>query len=158
MGTMMTIATIVVAAGCAMVAGVFYGFSSFVMQGLGRLGDPEGIRAMQQINRTAVMPAFMALFMGTTVACLALAVAALVGGEGRTGAVVGGSALYVLGCFGLTMAANVPLNDRLEAADAETAESASLWRHYLSRWTAWNTVRTVAALAAAGLLVWAAID
>ena len=31
-------------------AGAFFAFSNFVMAALGRLDEPEGIRAMQQIN------------------------------------------------------------------------------------------------------------
>ena len=153
MSTGLTIATFAVAAGCALVSGVFYAFSSFVMPGLGRLPDSQGIQAMQQINRTAVMPAFMALFMGTALACLALAVWVLVAGGDGTALVAAGCALYLLGSLGLTMVVNVPMNDEVDALEPDAPASADVWRGYLRRWTAWNTARTVLSLAAAGLLV-----
>jgi len=49
----------------------------------------------------------------------------------------------------LTIAFNVPRNDALAAVDPASAEGASLWASYVTVWTAWNHVRTVAALAAA---------
>jgi uncharacterized membrane protein len=46
------------------------------------------------------------------------------------------------------MVFNVPLNSRLAATSAKSTEGASVWKTYLSAWTAWNHVRTIAALAA----------
>jgi len=34
------------------------------------------------------------------------------------GAIVAGGAVYVIGMFGVTVVGNVPMNDRLDAADA----------------------------------------
>jgi uncharacterized membrane protein len=45
----------------------------------------------------------------------------------------------------VTVVANVPLNDALGAGQVP-------WTDYLRRWTAWNTVRTVASLASGVLL------
>ncbi len=50
------------------------------------------------------------------------------------------------------MVCNVPRNNALAAVDPASAEGARLWAGYLTGWTAWNHVRTVAALAAATLL------
>jgi uncharacterized membrane protein len=47
------------------------------------------------------------------------------------------------------MVFNVPLNNALAVVDPASADAASLWSRYVSSWTAWNHVRTVAALAAA---------
>jgi uncharacterized membrane protein len=52
----------------------------------------------------------------------------------------------------VTMAFNVPLNNRLAALEPQAGDSASVWEEYLTRWTAWNHVRTVTALAAVTLL------
>ena len=65
--------------------------------------------------------------------------------------IVGGG-LYIVGTFGVTIVANVPLNDRLAAVDPESADAERFWRHYISRWTRWNHVRVAAALAAAAAL------
>jgi uncharacterized membrane protein len=47
----------------------------------------------------------------------------------------------------------VPLNEALAIVEPDSAEGASLWTRYIAVWTAWNHVRTVAALAAPALLI-----
>jgi uncharacterized membrane protein len=66
-----------------------------------------------------------------------------------------GALCYLVGSLLVTMIFNVPLNDRLAAAGAETAEAVSFWSEYLRIWTAWNHVRTILSLAATVLLIWA---
>lgn len=150
--------TLAAALGCALVGGVFFAFSSFVMAGLGRLPPAHGAAAMQQINVTAVRPAFMTAFFGTAALCLALVVVSIVGwGDRRAWLLLVGSALYLVGSILVTVARNVPLNDALAAVDAASAEGATVWADYLRTWTAWNTVRTIASLAAAGLLIGAQV-
>ena len=146
---MTTALTFACALGCGFVAGVFYAFSSFVMPALKRLPAPEGTAAMQSINVTAVRPPFMAGFMGTAVLCIAAVVVAATGAR-EAGWLVAGALLYLVGTFGVTMAFNVPRNNALEAAAADAPETAEVWERYLREWTAWNTVRTLAALAGAG--------
>jgi uncharacterized membrane protein len=53
-----------------------------------------------------------------------------------------------VGTFGVTVVANVPRNDALAALDADSAGAVAAWTRYLAEWTAWNHVRTPAALAA----------
>ncbi|MDJ0520829.1 MAG: DUF1772 domain-containing protein [Planctomycetota bacterium] len=135
---------IAAAVGSALVSGIFYAFSTFIMGALGRLRPSAGIAAMQSINVVVLNPLFFLAFFGTGIVAIALVV---VSGF-ALGAILGG-ALYVLGCIGVTIAGNVPLNERLAKVDAEDPESEALWSHYLSRWTFWNSVRTAASLAAA---------
>jgi uncharacterized membrane protein len=146
-------ATLVSALGCGLVAGVFFAFSSFVMAALRRLKPEEGIAAMQAINILAVTPAFMTALFGTAAACLGLVVWAVISrGEQPAALVLAGGALYIVGSIGVTIACNVPLNNRLAALHPQGADAAGYWAKYVSTWTAWNHVRTVAALAAAALL------
>lgn len=137
------------ALGSGLVAGVFFAFSAFVMKALARLPPAQGLVAMQSINVTAVTPAFMAVFFGTAVAAMAVAVSALFSWE-KPGAVwlLLGGMLYVLGVVGVTAVFNVPRNDALAAVEPAHADAARLWALYVSGWTAWNHVRTVAALGA----------
>jgi uncharacterized membrane protein len=142
------------ALGCALATGALFGFSSFVMAALERLPAAQGIAAMQSINRLAPTPVFMTALFGSALACLGLAVWAVVSwGDRRAAWVLAGSALYVVGTPGVTMAANVPRNNALEAMDAESPESAGYWQSYLREWTAWNHVRVVAGTAATALLI-----
>ena len=60
-----------------------------------------------------------------------------------------GSLLYFVGTFLVTMLFNVPRNNALAVVAPPSPEGARLWLSYLSSWTAWNHVRTIAALAAA---------
>ena len=137
------------AVGSGLMAGVFFTFSTFVMRALARQPAAHGIAAMQSINVTVLNPWFLGIFFGTAASCGVLALDSLVL-RPVPGAwlLLAGSGLYVLGTFLVTMVCNVPWNNRLAVADAASAAGHALWARYVSRWTAWNHVRTVAALAA----------
>jgi uncharacterized membrane protein len=146
-------ATLATALGCGLVAGVFFAFSTFVMPALKRLPPANGIAAMQSINELAVTPVFMAALFGTAVACLGLVVrAAISSGEWPTALMIAGGMLYIVGTIGVTIACNVPLNDGLATLHPQGAGAASRWAEFVTKWTAWNHVRTVAALSAAAVL------
>ncbi|HAA29145.1 MAG TPA: hypothetical protein DCE56_17405 [Cyanobacteria bacterium UBA8553] len=141
------------ALGCGLVAGVFFAFSTFVMNALGRLQPSSGIGAMQSINITAINPLFMVALFGTAAACIFLAVSSLLKWH-QPGApyLLLGSLLYLVGTVLVTIACNVPLNDALAKVDPDSTDGANLWISYLANWTFWNHVRTAAALAAAASL------
>jgi uncharacterized membrane protein len=145
--------TLLAALGSAMMAGVFFAFSAFVMNALARLPAQQGIGAMQAINVAAVTFAFMAALFGTAVACGALAVWALFAWDERFAPyLLVGSSLYLIGTILLTIAYHVPRNEALARVEPHSVEAESHWRRYLSGWTAWNHLRAVAALAAAATL------
>jgi uncharacterized membrane protein len=145
--------TLLTALGSGLIAGAFFAFSSFVMGALGKLPPPHGIAAMQSINVEVINPWFLGAFLGTAGACAILAVVALVDWQQPGAALLlTGTLLYLVGTFLVTMLFNVPLNDALAAVAADSSEGASLWSRYLTDWTNWNHVRTIAALAAAALL------
>jgi uncharacterized membrane protein len=124
-----------------------------VMTALARLPAPHGIAAMQSINIAVINPMFLATFVGTAVACAALVVAALSSWtEPRAAYLLAGGLLYLVGAVLVTIVFNVPRNDALAAVDPNSAEAATLWIRYVVGWTAWNHLRGVAALAAAGSL------
>ncbi len=77
----------VVAAGIK--SGAFFVFSNFVMASLGRLAPAEGARAMQELNRGAPNPLFMATLVGGGVAGAALSATAA-GDPGAGWQVTGG--------------------------------------------------------------------
>ncbi len=152
MSGVLFVVTLATALGCGLVAGVFFAFSSFVMPALKRLSPAQGVAAMQSINILAVTPAFMTALFGTAAACLGLAAWTVASSGVTTTLVLAGCALYLVGTVGVTIACNVPLNDRLAKLHPQSAEAAGLWSRYLARWTAWNHVRTAASLAAASAL------
>ncbi|MFD1520323.1 DUF1772 domain-containing protein [Pseudonocardia yunnanensis] len=145
-------ATVVAAVGSGVMAGLFFAFSAAVMPGLRRLRPEVGAAAMQAINRAILNPVFGVVFGGTPLLCLLLAVAAPFSALSGTGWIVAGAVLHIVGSLVLTMVANVPLNNRLDAADPDSPAGAAVWADYLVRWTAWNHVRTVLCAAATAAL------
>lgn len=142
--------TFVAALGCGLVAGIFLAFSTFVMKALARLPAHEGIAAMQSINDVVVRSGFMAVFMGTAVAC-AVAIVASVTRWHEPGAtyLLAGGVLYLIGCFLATIVFNVPRNNALASVVPTGSSAGGVWAGYVASWTAWNHVRTAASLAAA---------
>jgi uncharacterized membrane protein len=153
-GDLITVGTVAAAVASALVAGVMFAFSTSVMPALGRRPAPEGIAAMQAMNSAILNPVFGLAFGGAALLCAALAVTAPFTVDESHALLRGlGAALYVVGTFGVTMAINVPMNVELDAADAAAPEGTAVWRRYLRRWTAWNTLRTILGAAASALLV-----
>jgi uncharacterized membrane protein len=147
---MSDLVTLVCALGCGLAAGFFFAFSICVMRALGKLPPVHGIGAMQSINLVVINPWFLAVFFGTGAACgLAVVWSLWQWRDPRAVYWLVGGALYLAGTILVTMLFNVPRNNALAAADPSNAEAAGLWTDYLSKWTAWNHVRTIAALLAA---------
>lgn len=145
------------AIGCGLIAGLYFAFSAFIMTALGRIEPAGGIAAMNSINEIILRSLFMPLFWGTTLASVALVVAALVGWHepGAIAMLVGG-VVYFVGMFVCTIAFNVPLNNALAAAGP--ARDTSVWQRYLTDWTRWNHVRTIACTVACALFIYALIE
>jgi uncharacterized membrane protein len=142
--------TFVAALGSGLVAGIFFAFSNFVMKALARVPAAQGIAAMQSINVVVLNRWFFAVFFGTAVCCLALAISSFVRWQKPgAGYLLVGSLLYLIGAILVTIACNVPLNDALAAVDPSSADAGRVWANYLKNWTTWNHVRTIASLAAA---------
>jgi uncharacterized membrane protein len=148
------VVTLLSALGCGVIGGVFFAFSTFVMKALNALPPPQGIAAMKSINVVVLNPLFLGVFLGTAVGCVALVISSMLSWE-KPGAalVLAGGVLYLVGTLLVTIACNVPRNDALAALDPVGAESAQFWTNYIRVWTAWNHVRTIAAIAASGLMM-----
>lgn len=146
--------TLISALGCGLVAGTFYAFSTFIMKALNRLPPDQGIAAMQHINVTVINPLFMAAFFGTALICIILTISSILSWHRPDSVLLlVGSLLYLFGTILVTILFNVPRNNALAAVDPVSDEGAQLWKGYLTSWTAWNHVRTAAALAAAAVLL-----
>jgi uncharacterized membrane protein len=146
--------TIVTAVGCGLSAGVLFGFSTFVMPALATLSASQGIGSMNAINVKAINPPFMVALFGSALASIGLAAAGLARlDEPWAPYLVAAAVVYVLGTPGVTMWFNVPRNNALATADADSPEGARYWGRYLVEWTRWNHVRVAAGTLAAGLLI-----
>ncbi len=139
--------------GAAIVGGIFFAFSNFVMKSLARLPAAEGISAMQSINLVVLNRGFLGVFMGTAGLCLVLAgIAVTQWQEAASPWLLGGAVAYIGGCWLVTIAGNVPLNKRLDSVQSDDPQSQDFWRHYLDRWTTLNSQRALSAIVAALLM------
>jgi uncharacterized membrane protein len=153
MGTATFVLTFVAALGCGLGAGVFYGFSTYVMPALGRLPAAQGIAAMQAINRVAPKP-FMQTQAGTAVIAVAAAVAVLLDWDPSYGwYVLAAAPIYVLGVIVLTGGYHIPRNNAIDKLDPADPASEASWRRYLVEWTSVNHLRAILPLVACGLEV-----
>ena len=154
MTTLTNFVAVVGLLGSALIAGVFFAFSSFIMKALAKLPSSEGIAAMQSINVVVLNRSFLGVFMGTSaVSLLIVATSFLQWEQATTMWFLFGGVLYFVGTFLVTAMGNVPLNNRLAALSATDTDSAAVWDDYLERWTRLNSVRAVAATAAAFLFI-----
>jgi uncharacterized membrane protein len=146
--------TFIAALGSALMAGLFFVFSNAVMTALGKLAPASGIAAMQSINVWILNPVFAAVFFGTSAIAALLALVALLNlAQPWALLLLAGGLCYLVGSLAVTLIFNVPLNNRLAAAQPGTAEAAGVWSEYLRVWTAWNHLRSVLSLAATALFI-----
>ena len=136
--------------GSALVGGIFFAFSSFIMKALAGVPSAEGIGAMQSINVVVINPSFLGAFFGTAVLSLVAGGLALASWRSPS------ASYFLCGALGdrggtslVTRFGNVPLNNQLAAESATDPGTQEVWQHYLGRWTMWNHVRTAAAMGAA---------
>lgn len=133
----------------ALMAGLYFGFSTAVMPGLGRTQDRNYVTSMQRIDESILNPRFLTTFMGALVVPI-VAVFLPLGDDGRdrlpwilAAAVLYGATIFITG------AVNIPLNKQLRAAGDVTDRSAPAVRAaFHDRWTRFNTARTVLCSAA----------
>ncbi len=141
--------TFIAAVTSGVMGGLFFAYSNSVMPSLARVPAPSGIAAMQAINVVIVNPLFLLVFLGPAALSAVLLVAAIFGwGDLESGWVIAGSILYLAGSILVTGAFNVPRNNALDKVSPTAPEGAAYWTSYLSEWTTWNHVRTVACIAA----------
>jgi uncharacterized membrane protein len=151
------ILTTVTAIGCAAVGGLFYAFSTFVMRGLDRTRPVEAITAMRGINAEAQANApFLLMFLGSAVLALVVGViAAIQLRQPGSWWLLAGAVFGIVAAI-ITMAFNVPLNNRLDAVNPmglSAAEATREWQHYFTTWTAWNHLRSISGFVGAALLL-----
>ena len=144
---MLFFATQITVIATALVAGVFFTFSDFIMRSLIAAQPVSGAEAMQEINRKVYSSAFLALFFAVTGASALLLGAGLTAPGLATPWLVAGGAIYLIGVFGVTVFGNVPMNKRLDALPL--GESVGYWRTYARRWTRLNHIRAISSAAAA---------
>lgn len=123
-----------------LLAGLFSVFSFAIVPGLRSLNAKQHLAAMQAINVKIVNAVFLIIFLGPSGL---LPLAAFLH---RSPLLWLAAALHVIGVNGVTIAGNVPLNDRLAEADAERPRQDFQGKG--ARWMRLHHLRTLAATAA----------
>ncbi|WP_157254367.1 DUF1772 domain-containing protein [Nonomuraea typhae] len=123
-------------------AGLFYAFSMSVMWGLNAIDPAQAGAAMVSINRKILNPWLFITFMGSPVAAL---IAGIVAGSPAALWFYLAAGVNFAGSFLVTVAINVPMNNALDQGKMSFAE-------YSPRWTAFNTLRTIACVASTVLV------
>jgi uncharacterized membrane protein len=113
---------------------------------------PKNINATNQV---VINPWFFTVFFGTALLSVIAIVAAVTRWhDPRAIHLLAAGVIYLIGTIVVTMVCNVPRNNMLAALGPETSAAANYWIEYLSSWTAWNHVRTIAPLVSAALFTW----
>lgn len=147
MPTLPTIILVFTATATALIAGLFYAWSSSVTLGLARLPDTLYITFMQTTNKAILNPVFFASFLGTAILLpistflhydpiishrfIFLLVATLV---------------YFVGGLGVTIFGNIPLNEALADFNLQSASNETIAAQrakFEGRWNKLNTIRTI---------------
>lgn len=139
-----------------LMAGVFYAYAVSVNLGLAEQPDASYVATMNEINEKIQNPLFFPGFFGALMFPLAALVAHLpYRRSGRFRLIALACALYVGGSFGVTVLANVPLNEELArvVADAPADELARARAAYEEPWNFWNGVRALFSAAALIVLI-----
>ena len=144
---------------CSLVAGLVLTFAIVVMPGIRTLGDLEFLRSFKAMDRVIQnnQPIFMLVWLGSALVLLASTVLGIWRLEGLDRILlVVACAIYILGVHVPTVAINIPMNNRLQSQDLDTATDSELLattEMFESRWLRWNTIRTVVATLTTVLLL-----
>jgi uncharacterized membrane protein len=146
----------------ALMAGLFYNWSTAITTGLHRLDDKEYLSAMQSINRTIQNPWFFLSFFGVIV-LLPLCTYLQYKGEIKFNFYLTLFALiiYFTGVMLVTISINIPLNNMLDAFDINNAklnDIVNMRKAFETKWNSYNMIRTISSIISLILLLLACIN
>lgn len=131
----------------ALMAGFFFSYSISVSLGLGKMSNEEFLNAMQNINREVQNLIFFICFFGSLIL---LFIACFLHYNQHTFIfLVIATLFYLIGVFGVTIFANIPLNNQLELFDISNSTEINVKQMrdaFEKPWNFWNNIRTIASL------------
>lgn len=158
MTSLALILTVVALVLAGAMAGFFYAYSMSVMWALDAVDPKAAIASMQSINIVVRNAIFFPAFFGTPVVALVAAGLWRVQGLHNVALLLALAAIaYLVGTFLVTIALNVPMNERLArtAIPTEIEAARTIWESYSIPWTLWNHIRTASSFATLILTGWA---
>ncbi len=148
---------------CSLVAGFVFAFAIVVMPGIKVLNDHDYLQVFKVMDRVIQnnQPIFIFVWLGSAVAVIILAILGIwhLDGMNRALAIIA-SIFYLLGVQLPTATINIPLNNQLQARNIDVMNDADLREvrtHFESRWSLWNSIRTVFAIITTMLLIFLAL-
>jgi uncharacterized membrane protein len=142
-----TIVLLLAALATALMAGLFYNWTTAITTGLHKLPDREYIAAMQSINRAIQNPVFFLSFFG---AAVLLPLCSYLNYKPPLSIkfyfLLGAAILYLAGVMGVTIAGNIPLNEALDKFDLTNASAVEIAKQRLAfegKWNSLNIIRTI---------------
>ena len=141
------------------VAGFLFAFAFVVMPGIGSMGDRDFLKAFKAMDGVIQnnQPVFIVVWLGSALAVIAAAILSIWQLSGPDQLLVIIAALiYILGVQAPTVIFNIPLNNRLQAADLENLSEAELSgerKRFETPWLRWTWIRTVRATATSVILI-----
>jgi uncharacterized membrane protein len=143
-----TIVLLLAALATALMAGLFYNWTTAITTGLHKLQDREYIAAMQSINRAIQNPLFFLSFFG---AALLLPFSCYLHFKSTFPVnfylLLAATVLYLTGVMAVTIAGNIPLNnmlDKFDLANASVDKITAMRQAFENKWNNLNTIRTIA--------------
>lgn len=143
-------------------AGLLYAYQVSVIPAFKTLSDDEYIAAMQSINVAIQNPVFGFNFLGTAIF---LPIAAYLHrstpGSLRFKLLVAATLLYIVGTLGITIGANVPLNDTLAKFSLQSStpkQVATARAAFQDPWNDWHMIRTFASIGSLILVIVACLS
>lgn len=121
-----------------LISGLYFVFSNTMIPAFMNEEPSVGIRVMNGINLRIQNAWFLLLFFGAPVVGVALIIM-----NPTSFYIWIGALLHIIGSFLVTIIKNVPLNTILMEDPTEAS-----WQRYVSEWTNWNTIRSVAGILA----------
>lgn len=146
-----------------LIAGLFFGYQVSIIPAFKSLSSEEYIAAMQAINVTIQQDVFFeCAFLGSAIFLLA----ALILLRSKIGSLqytllILATILYLIGVLGITIGANVPLNDMLALFPLQSSapqQVVSTRAAFENQWNAWHLIRTIASVCSLILLVLACLS
>lgn len=144
----------------ALVAGLFYAWSVSITLGLARVSDTEYISVFQATNRAIVNPFFVTIFLGTQI-LLPVCAFLFYRQSSQLWLLLAATAVYTIGVIGVTFLGNIPLNNKLDKFDLQSAtqtEIAQQRKEFEQPWNNLNTIRTISSTLAIILVIIACLN
>jgi uncharacterized membrane protein len=138
----------------ALMAGVFFAFSTFVMSSINKLPPENAVSIFQLINLEVPQSLFGILFAITPIFCVLVMIFSFwEKNKAATILIFVAGVVYLFGSLMITMFFNIPLNNELATVSVNTPNIQELWIKFYQPWIFWNHVRTVASVVSFVLII-----